>query len=219
MDGPVLAADFHLEDFVGVLPALDPGMGHESDEAFLKSAETAFDLAFGLGSRRDEMGDAKPKQGALELALRIAMVVTGTWAEETQAVGINGFWQSMGFEGTAEVAEVVPGGVGRHETTGDVEAGMIINGEQQDLFSGCGPPLMDGTVVLIEFANSGTAEAPVDAGLSDRSGNEMRKVCFDINLDAGPSPLETAEPLQFIRHELIVGRVLQWQKVFEEGAD
>jgi hypothetical protein len=35
-------------------------MGHESDEAFLKSAETAFDLAFGLGSRRDEMGDGLP---------------------------------------------------------------------------------------------------------------------------------------------------------------
>jgi len=47
----------------------------------------------------------------------------------------------------------------------------------------------------------------------------MREVGFDMNLDAGSGSLETAEPLHFVRHELVVGRVLQWQKVFKEGAD
>ena len=47
----------------------------------------------------------------------------------------------------------------------------------------------------------------------------MSEVSFDITLDAGSCPFETAEPLHFVRHELVVGRVLQWQEVFEEGAD
>src|SRR5271157_1195285 len=34
--GAVLAADFHLEDFLGVFPRLDPGMSQESDETFLE---------------------------------------------------------------------------------------------------------------------------------------------------------------------------------------
>lgn len=102
-------------------------MGHESEEAFLKSAETAFDFAFGLGSRRDKVSHAKPKQGTLELAFRIAVVVAGTWSEETQPVGINGFRQSMGFKGAAEVAEVVPGSLGGDETARNIEAGMVIN--------------------------------------------------------------------------------------------
>jgi len=38
---------------------------------------------------------------------------------------------------------------------------VIVNGEQKDLFGERGPPLVDGTVVLIKFADSRTAEAAV----------------------------------------------------------
>jgi hypothetical protein len=48
--------------------------------------------------------------------------------------------------------------------------------------------------------------------------DEVREVSFDMNLYAGARPLEVAEAFQFVRHELVVGRALQWQEVFEEGA-
>jgi len=125
----------------------------------------------------------------------------------------------MDFKGAAEVTEVVPCCLCGDETARNIEAGVVINGKQQDLFGGGRPPLMNGTVVLIKFANPCTAEAPVGPLFSQRSRDEMREVGFDIDLDAGSSPLETAEPLHFVRHKLVVGRVLQWQEVFKESAD
>lgn len=71
----VLAVDFHLEDLIGMLPSLNPGVSQERDEASLESAKAAFDLAFGLWSRSNKVNHAKAKQGALELASRIAVVV------------------------------------------------------------------------------------------------------------------------------------------------
>jgi hypothetical protein len=61
----VLTDDFHLEDFVGLLPGFDLGMGKEGNDSVLKGPESTFDLAFGLGSGCDEMGDTKPAQRTL----------------------------------------------------------------------------------------------------------------------------------------------------------
>ena len=121
---------------------------------------------------------------------------------------------AVGFKEGAEVAEVVPGGVGGNEGARDVEPGVIIDGEQQDLFVGGRPPLVDGTVVLPEFADVGAAETPVGPGLARAGGHQMSEVRFDIGFDVGAGALETAEPLHFIGHELIVGRVLQGQEGF-----
>lgn len=63
-----MARDFHLEDFVGERIGVDLGVGEEGDEAFLESAEAAFDFAFGLRGWGHEVGDAEGAQGALELA-------------------------------------------------------------------------------------------------------------------------------------------------------
>ncbi|MFZ4778446.1 MAG: hypothetical protein ACOYM3_24005 [Terrimicrobiaceae bacterium] len=52
---------------------MNPSVSQERDEASLESAEAAFDLAFGLGSRSDKVNYAKAKQGTLELASRIAL--------------------------------------------------------------------------------------------------------------------------------------------------
>jgi hypothetical protein len=193
-------------------------MGQEGDRAFLERAKTAFDFAFGLGSRSDEVDHSKAKQGALELAFRIAVVVAGTWAEEAQCVGVDGLGEAVGLEGAAEVAEVVPGRLGRDETSGHIEAGMVVDGEQKDLFGGGRPPLVDGTVVLIKLADPGATETAVGALFAHSGRDEMGEMSFDMCLDAGSRPLEIAEALQFVRHELVVGRALQWQEVFEEGA-
>jgi len=75
----VLAGEFHLKDFVGMLPIAHVGVGHESDEA-------AFDFSFGLRSWCDEMSDAQGPQGALELALGIGVVIAGAgsmWCRKT----------------------------------------------------------------------------------------------------------------------------------------
>lgn len=215
----VLAADFHLEDLIGMLPSLHLGVSQERDEASLESAKAAFDLAFGLGSRSDKVTHAKAKQGALELASRIAVVAGRAWAEEAQGVGVDGVWQPVDFESAAEVAEVVPCCLGMDETTGNIEAGMVIDGEQKDLFGGGRPPLVDGTVVLIKLSDACAAEAAVGAILSRDGRDEVREVSFDVNLDAGSRPLEVAEALELVCHELVVGRVLQGQEILKECPD
>ena len=129
------------------------------------------------------MGDAQGAQGALEFAPGIAVVAAGAWSEEAEGIGIDGLGQAPDLEGRAEVLEVVPGGVGRHETAGEVEAGVIIDGEQQGLLGGGGPPLLDGTVVLPKFAGVRAAETPEDAGLALRGGHEVGVVRLDVGLE------------------------------------
>ena len=120
------------------------------------------------------MGDAEALEGALELAERIAVVVAGAWPKEAQAVGINDFGKAPFSEGFPEVLEMVPGRIGSHEATREVESGVIVGGEQESLFGRGGPPLVDGTVVLPEFADVGTTEAPIDTGLARRAGEGTR---------------------------------------------
>lgn len=139
----VLALDFHLEDLVGMLPGFDLFMGHESNETSLEGSETPFDLALGLGRGSDDVGDMQRAQGTLEFALRIAVVMARTRAEEAQSVGVDDLWQAVSLEGFAEVLKVVPSGVTLDESASHAEAGAIVGGEQQGLFVGSGPPLVD----------------------------------------------------------------------------
>ena len=195
---------------------------------FLEGAETALDFAFGLGCGSDQMGDAQSPppgpepaegQGALELALGISVIVTGTGTKEAQPIGVNGQRNAVGFEGAAEMGEVVPGGLRGDETAGDVEAGVVIDGEQEKLFGRGRPPLVNGTVVLPEIADLRAAETPVGAEFSRWRDEEVGEVDFEASLDAGTRALEAAEPLHFIAHELKVGRILERQKAFEKSVD
>ena len=79
--------------------------------------------------------------------------------------------------------------------------------------------MVDGTVVLIELADPCPAKPTVSSRLALRGWHQMRQVGFDIGLDAGSSALEAAEAFHFIRHKLIVGRVLQGQKAFQKGVN
>ena len=87
------------------------------------------------------------------------------------------------------------------------------------LVVGSGPPLVDGFVVLIEFADPRPAEPTVSPQLALRGWHQIRQVGFDVGLDTGSGALEATESFHFIRHELIVGRFLQGQKDFQEGFD
>ena len=143
-------------------------MGEESHQAALEGAEAAFDLALGLRGGRHEMCHAEPAQGALELAFGGAIVVAGTGPEEAQAVGVDDLGQAPGLEGFPEMSEVVPGRVRLDEAAREVEAGMVVDGEQEGLLGGGRPSLVDGAVVLPELADAGATEGAIDAGRARR---------------------------------------------------
>ena len=71
----ILAFDFHLKDFVGAFVGVDLGMCKECDEAFLEGAKAAFDFAFCLRGRSNEVGYTNGSQCPLELAARVEVVV------------------------------------------------------------------------------------------------------------------------------------------------
>ena len=215
----VLAEDLHLKNRLGRLPSADLRVGQEGDQALLKSTEATLDLAFGLRRWSHQMSHSKRLEGALKLTLGIPMIAAGTGTEEAKRIGIDGFGQTVGLERRAEVAEVVPSRVGVDEMTGDIESGMIVDGEQQNLFGSRRPPLMDGTVVLPEFPDSGAAKATIAPRLAGRFCRQMGQVSLTIGRHRGPGALEAMEALEFIADELEVGRIEQRQEVFEKGMD
>lgn len=75
---------------------------------------------------------------------------------------------------------MVPRGVSLDETPGHAEAGTVVNSEQQGLFVGGGPPLVDRAVMLPEFADIGAAETPVSARLALGLWNQVGEMLFDV---------------------------------------
>ena len=84
---------------------------------------------------------------------------------------------------------------------------------------GGGPPLVDGAVVLPEFADGGAAEPAIDTLLSGRERYQVGEVKFDVGLDARTRPNKAAEAFQLVGDKLEVGRVLNGQEAFEKGMD
>ena len=211
-DGEVLPVDLHLQDFISVLPTAHVGMGKKCDETLLESSESAFDFALGLGSRSDPVSDLQGPQGALEFAFGVGVIGGGTGAEKAQAVGINAQGNAVGNKGGTEVLKMVPGGVRGNEAPSYIEARVVIEGEQEGLLPGCGPPLVDGTVVLPEFAGIGTAEAAIGARLSRRGGDELGEVSFGVGFNGGTGAGKVEKPEQFVADELVIGRSLNRQE-------
>lgn len=68
--------------------------------------------------------------------------------------------------------------------------------------------------MLPEIADFGAAEAPMGAGFSFGSGNEVREVSLHAGPGTGTCAGEAAETQQLIADELVIGRILERQKVF-----
>lgn len=117
----------------------------------------------------------------------------------------------------SKVSEVVPGRVALHESTRDIETRAVIDGEEQGLLRRGRPPLMDGAVVLPEFADMGAAEPPVNAGLALRGGHEMGVVGLDVGFHRRTCSCEAAEPKEFVGDELVVGWGLEGKELLEES--
>ena len=217
--GAILTLEFHLENLVGVLRSGDFCVRKEGNKASLEGAETTFDFAFCLRSGRDEMGDAEAAQSALELAFWVGAVAAGAGTKKAERIGINSLGDAVVFKGAAEVAKVIPRGVCDDETRSDIEPGMIVHREQENLLVRGRPPLMDGAVVLPKFADMSPAKTPVGANARRRNREQMREVFFEISLNAGTSADEAVKPLEFIGHELEIGRTREGQKLLQKSDD
>ena len=93
---------------------------------------------------------------------------------------------------------------------------MIIDGQQEGLLGGAWPPLVDGRIVLPEFAEASAFPAAPGFGARFWLADEVGKVGSNKIGDRLTMALETEAAGQFIGHQLKVGRFLQRDKSFEE---
>src|ERR1043166_9485447 len=71
---------------------------------------------------------------------------------------------------------MVPSGVGGYESGTHELAGVVVHSEQEGLLVLSGPPLMDGGIVLPEFAQAGAFPATARLRLALGQGDERREV-------------------------------------------
>ena len=217
-DGGILVGDLAIQDDLSGGVIADVFISQERHQARLQGAKAAFDFAFGLRARGDQMGHAQGGEGALELGTGIPIIGHGIMAKEAQAVGIDDQRQGVLAKEPAKMLEVIPSGVGGDEDRAQELAGMIIHGQQQGLFGGGRPPLVEGGVVLPKFAQPGAFPAATGLGAWGRLADEVGEMGADKGGDRLPMAFETEAAGQLIGDELKVGRFLQRDKILEELA-
>ena len=216
-NGGVLALDLPVEhDLCGGIVA-DFFIGQEGHQAFLQGAKAAFDLAFGLRARGDQMGHTQSGEGALKLGTRIPIIGHGIMTKETEAIGVNHHRQTVLEKETAKMLEMIPRGVGGDKDRAKKFAGMIIDGQQQGLLFSGRPPLVDGRIVLPKFIDAGAF--PAAPGFGPRFGlaDEIGKMGPGEGGHRLAMTLEAQTGCQFVSHELEVGRLVQREELLEEG--
>lgn len=218
-DGAILTGQLAGQQFLSGGVIGDLLEGQKGDHAFLEGAKAAFDFSFGLRAGRDQMRDAQGGEGTLELRTWIAVVARGLMAKQGQAIGVDRHRQAVEGEGATKVLEVVPGGVGGDEDGGQEFAGMVIHGQQEGLFLFIRPPLVNGGIMLPEFAQAGPF--PAAAGLGDGRGrtDQQREVSAGVSGDRFAVAYESKAGGQFVGDELIVGRSLERQEGLQELPD
>lgn len=215
--GGVLTQDLPVEhDLCGGI-VTDFFIGQDGHQAFLEGAKTAFDLAFGLWARSDQMSDAQRGEGALELGTRIPIISHGIMAKEAEAIGVHHPRQAVLEKEAAKMLEMIPRRVGGDKDRAEQFAGMIIDGQQQGLLFRGGPPLVDGGIVLPQFIDAGAFPAPAGFGPRFRLGDAVWKMGSGESRHRLAMALETEAGFQFVGHELEVGRLLERQELLEKG--
>lgn len=197
----VVPVQLVLEELIGGLEVGDAFVGQERDEPFLKGVEAAFNFAFGGGVGRDAVGDPQGGEGALELGMGVEAIGGGAMAEERQAVGVEGHGRAVLFDGSAQVAEVTPGGVAGDEGAGDDFAGVIVGGEDERGINVGRPPGMGRGIVLPEFADVGALPAAAGFGAGRLRGDVLGEVLLDVVGDRGAGAVEVQTARQFVGQE------------------
>ena len=215
-DGGVLPFNLPVEHDLGSGVAADFFVGQEGHQPLLQGTKAAFDLAFGLRAGSDQMVHAQGGEGALELGARIAVIGHRIMAEEAQTVGIDGQREMVPEKEAAKVFEVIPRGVGGDEDGAQQLARMVIHGEQQGLLFLGRPPLVNGGIMLPEFAEARAFPSASGFGVGFRLADQGGKVGAGKGGDRLSVALETQAGGQFIGHELEVRRPLEGEELLEE---
>jgi hypothetical protein len=138
-------------------------------------------------------------------------------AKEAEAVGVHYHGQAMPDKEMAKMLEVVPSGVSGDEDRSQEFARMVIHSEQEGLLPLVRPPLVDGRIVLPQFADAGAFPAPPSFGTGFGLRNEIGKVGSGKGGNGLPVAFKTEACFQFISHELKVGRLLEGKELLEEA--
>jgi hypothetical protein len=178
-DGGILVGQLAVQDDLRGWVIADVFISQEGDHALLEGAKAAFDLAFGLRAGGHQVGHAQGGAGALELRGGIPVISHGIMAKEAEAVGVNDQRQVMLEKEAAEMLKMIPRRVGGDKDRPQEFSRMIIHGQQQGLFVRGGPPLVDGGVVLPQFAQPGTFPAAASFGASFRRPDEIGEMGAD----------------------------------------
>ena len=205
-NGGVLALNLPVEHDLRGDIAADFFIGQEGYQAFLQGSKTAFNLAFGLWARSDQMGHAQSGEGALKLGTMIPIIGHGIMAKEAEAIGVHYQRQAVLEKEAAKMLEMIPSGVGGDKDRAEKFAGMIIDGQQQGLFLTGGPPLVDGRIVLPKFIDAGAFPAAPGFGTRFGLADEIRKMGSGEGGDRLAMALEAEAGFQFVSHQLEVGR-------------
>lgn len=122
----------------------------------------------------------------------------------------------MGFDGRAQVREMVPSGVAADKGGGDDFAGMIVEGEKEHGIMVGGPPGMGRRVVLPQFANGTGLPAAAGFGAALGRGNLLGKMLANIGGDGGAGAMEVVAAGQFVGQEREIERLAVRQELPEE---
>ena len=212
----VVPEDLSLEQGIGVFEVGNFFVGQQSDEAFLKRIEAAFDFTFGLGIGCHAMSHVHGGEGALELGVGVEAVGGGAVAEEGQAVGVEAGGGTVLFDTGAQMGEVTPGGVALGEGGGEDFAGVIVQSEDEGGVRVGGPPRMGGGIVLPEFTNGGALPSAPGFGAAFGRGQGLGEVLADEGGDSGTGAAEIETAGQFVGHESKIQRLAVRQEVGQE---
>jgi hypothetical protein len=193
-------------------------VGQQRDPALLQGAQAALAFAFGLRTRGDRMGHAQGGEGALELGTGIPIVGHGIMAKEAEAVGVDDQRQVGLQKAAAKTREMIPGRIGGDKDRAQKFSPMIGAGQRQGLPGGGWPPLVEGGIMLPEFAAAGAFPAAAAFGAWFRLADEVGEMGSDKGGDRLPVAFETEAAGQFIGRQLKGGRFLQWDKIVAEPA-
>ena len=118
----------------------------------------------------------------------------------------------MGGKGAAKVLEVVPSGISGDKNTAQKFAGVVIHCQEKGLLIRSWPPLMDGRIVLPEFAYLCALPSSPRFWGTGRRVDQQREMSASIGGYGFAIALESEASSQFISHELIIGRSLERQE-------
>ena len=136
------------------------------------------------------MGDAQGGEGALELGAGIPAIGGGLMAEQGQAIGVKSYRDAVEGKNAAEVLEVVPSGVGGNKDGGQEFARVVIHRQQEGLLISGGPPLVDGGVMLPQFAHASPFPAAARLGGGRGGTDQDREVMAGVSGDGFTVALE-----------------------------